>query len=119
VAQKDETTYDFPKDLIEAQDELDEVRGELKPLLKKQPWSLEPLPAWTTHDGAWRASSRPDSPGWDPADQQRIAALRARELELVTLILCHSFWEGVDGYDRTAARDKLKHHRRQTKTAAA
>ncbi|MEU9372015.1 hypothetical protein AB0D71_46940 [Streptomyces avermitilis] len=27
---KDETTYDFPKDLIEAQDEIDAVRGELK-----------------------------------------------------------------------------------------
>jgi hypothetical protein len=36
VAQKnDETTYDFPKDLIKAQNELDEVRGELQALLKK------------------------------------------------------------------------------------
>ncbi|MFD3622428.1 hypothetical protein ACFWWT_46245 [Streptomyces sp. NPDC058676] len=37
MAQKDETTYDFPKDFIKAQDELEEVRGELKILLKKQP----------------------------------------------------------------------------------
>ncbi|MFJ9589696.1 hypothetical protein [Streptomyces acidicola] len=81
MAQKDETTYDFPKDLIKAQDELEEVRGELKILLKKQSWSVEPLAAWTTHENHWRASSRPDSPGWDPADQLRIGTLRKRELE--------------------------------------
>jgi hypothetical protein len=31
-------------------------------LLKAQPWSVEPLPAWTTPENARRTSSRPDSP---------------------------------------------------------
>lgn len=64
------------KDLIDAQDEIDTVRGELRILLTKQPWSVESLPPWTAHKNAWRASSRPDSPGWDSADQQRIGDLR-------------------------------------------
>ncbi|WP_241266703.1 hypothetical protein [Streptomyces scabichelini] len=69
MAQK-EKTYDFPKMLIEVQDELDEVRRELQTLLKQQPWSVEPMPAWSTHENAWRPASRPESPGWDPADQE-------------------------------------------------
>jgi hypothetical protein len=93
VAPKDETTYDFPTDLTEGQDELDEVRGELQDLLRKQPWPVEPLPAWTTHETYWRASSRPESPGWDSADQERIDRLRARELELAALIVSHPFLE--------------------------
>ncbi|MFC9679021.1 hypothetical protein [Streptomyces sp. NPDC056948] len=116
---KDETTYDFPMDLIKAQDELDAVRGELKKLLEEQPWSVEPLPAWTTHETCWRPSSRPASPGWDPTDQQRIGTLRARELEIVTLILNHSFWQGIEGYGRTAARNQLKHHRERTLETSA
>ncbi|MGP4091563.1 hypothetical protein [Streptomyces sp. KR55] len=115
---KDETVYDFPKDLIEAQDELDEVRGELKKLPKKQPWSVEPLPAWTTHENAWRTSSRPDSPGWDSVDQQRIGTLRAREVELAALIVGHSFWKGIAAEERTPARDQLKHHRERTTVVA-
>jgi hypothetical protein len=115
---KDETTYDFPKDLIAAQVELDAVRDELTILLNKQPWSVEPLPAWTTHESAWRAFSRPDSPGWDPADQQRIGKLRAREVELAALLVCHRFWLEFAGPERTAARDYLKHHR-EAKAAAA
>jgi hypothetical protein len=116
---RDETTYDFPKDLIEAQDDLDEVRGELRELLKKQPWSVEPLPAWTTHENAWRASSRPDSPGWDSADQQRIGTLRAREVELAALIVGHAFWKDIAAEERTSAPDQLKHHRERTTPVAA
>ncbi|MET7853778.1 hypothetical protein ABZT48_37580 [Streptomyces avermitilis] len=116
---EDETVYDFPKSLLEAQDELDEVRGELRKLLKKQPWSVEPLPAWTTHENAWRASSHPDSPGWDSADQQRIGKLRAREVELAPLITGHSFWKDIAPEERTPARDQLKHHRERTTAVAA
>ncbi|MFJ8511058.1 hypothetical protein [Streptomyces avermitilis] len=116
---KDETVYDFPKALLEAQDELDEVRGELRKLLKKQPWSVEPLPAWTTHENAWRASSHPDSPGWDSADQHRIGKLRAREVELAPLFTGHSFWKDIAPEERTPARDHLKHHRERRTAVAA
>jgi hypothetical protein len=119
VAQKnDEKTYAFPKGLIAAQAELNDVRGELNSLLKKQPWSVEPLAAWTTHENHWRPSSRPESPGWDPADHERIDRLRARELELAALIISHGFWKEIDAEDRTEARTKLKHHRPPEKAAA-
>ncbi|WP_307129180.1 hypothetical protein [Streptomyces aurantiacus] len=92
-----EKVYDSPEMLIEAQAELDEVRSDLKTLLKTQSWSVEPMPAWTTHENAWRRASRPESPGWDPADHERIAGLRARESELVTVIVCHRFWSVSGG----------------------
>ncbi|WP_405467182.1 hypothetical protein [Streptomyces canus] len=119
MAQKDETTYDFPKDLLEAQGELEEVRGELKILLKRQPWSVEPLAAWTAHENHWRPSSRPDSPGWDPEDQQRIGTLRTRELELAALIVGHPFWKEIAAEERADARTKLKHRRQSTEKATA
>ncbi|MFE9769452.1 hypothetical protein ACFYPC_33870 [Streptomyces sp. NPDC005808] len=110
MALKDKTTYDFPQMLIEAQAELDAVRSELQTLLKRQPWSVEPLPAWTTHENAWRPASWPESPGWNPEDQERIGRLRAREGELVTVIVCHRFWSGIMPEERTEARTQLKHH---------
>ncbi|MDW4910432.1 hypothetical protein RB628_35175 [Streptomyces sp. ADMS] len=120
MAQKnDEKTYPFPKGLIDAQVELNEVRGELNPLFKKQPWSVEPLAAWTTHENHWRPSSRPESPGWDPADHERIGRLRARELELAALIVNHPFWKEIAAEERAEARTKLKHHRQPTEKAAA
>lgn len=110
VAQKDKKTYDFPSDLIEAQAEIFAVRSELHDLLQRQPWSAEPLPAWTTHENAWRPASRPDSPGWDPADRERIERLRVREAELVTLLVGHRFWTEVAPDELTEARSQLKHH---------
>ncbi|UXX97375.1 hypothetical protein N7U49_47040 [Streptomyces sp. AD2-2] len=62
----DKKTYDFPGDLLEAQSEINVLRSELRGLLKRQPWSAEPLPAWTTHENAWRLASRPDSPAGTP-----------------------------------------------------
>ncbi|MEU9473937.1 hypothetical protein AB0D78_47015 [Streptomyces avermitilis] len=43
---KDETTYGFPKDLIEDQDEIDAVRGELK--IQSASWSCATwsAPSW-------------------------------------------------------------------------
>jgi hypothetical protein len=120
VAQKDETTYDFPKDLLKAQGELEEVRGELKILLKRQPCSVEPLaprgrPTRTT--GARLPALIP--PGWDPADQQRIGTLRTRELELAALIVGHPFWEEIAAEERADARTKLKHRRQSTEKSTA
>lgn len=115
----EQTRYDFPEALIKAQDELDEVRGALQGLLKQQPWSAEPLPAWTAHENAWRQSSRPESPGWNPGDRTEIVRLRAREMELVLLIVGHTFWEGVAPVERTTARDQLRHYREREAARAA
>jgi hypothetical protein len=104
-------TYDFPEALRAAQDELDQVWGDLHRLLKRQPWSVEPLPAWNSHENSWRPASRPDSPGWEAADQQESGALRAREADLAALIVCHAFWETVAPAERSTARSQLKHHR--------
>lgn len=79
-----EATYEFPPMLIDAQNELDQVRADLRTLFKKVPWSVEPMDAWETHENAWRPASRPAPPGWDPEDAAAIARLRARELELCT-----------------------------------
>ncbi|MGW3632316.1 hypothetical protein ACWD7F_19485 [Streptomyces sp. NPDC005122] len=79
-------------------------------MLRRQPWSVEPLPAWSTHDNSWRPESRPDSLGWDAGDQEEHRALRAREAELATLIVGHAFWETVDPAERSTARSQLKHH---------
>ncbi|MET7989117.1 MULTISPECIES: hypothetical protein [unclassified Streptomyces] len=38
-------SYDFPHDLIDAQDELRQVRAELQTLYQRVPWSAEPLGA--------------------------------------------------------------------------
>ncbi|WP_329375077.1 hypothetical protein [Streptomyces sp. NBC_01483] len=68
--------------LIDAQNELAQLRCGLRVLFEKVPWSVEPMDAWETHENAWRPASRPASPGWDPEDAAEIARLRARELEL-------------------------------------
>ncbi|MER6442892.1 hypothetical protein ABT275_42320 [Streptomyces sp. NPDC001185] len=104
-------TYDFPDDLRAAQDELDQVRGDLQRLLKRQPWSVEPLPSWNSPENSWRSASRPDSPGWTPEDQVMHAQLRVREAELAALIVCHAFWETIEPAERSSARSQLKHHR--------
>ena len=88
-------------------------------LLKKQPWSVEPLAAWTTHENHVRPSSRPDSPDWDRADQLRIGTLRTRELELAALIVGHPFREEIAAEERANARSKLKHGRQPTKKSTA
>jgi hypothetical protein len=99
--------------------ELDAVRRELQTLLKEQPWSAELLPSWTTHENAWRPASRPESPGWDPADQESIGRLRAREVELVTVIVCHRFWLNIDPAERATALSALKHHHEQPQEGLA
>ena len=106
-------SYDFPQDLIDAQDELRQVRADLQALFQKVPWSAEPLDAWERHETAWRAASRPASPGWDPQDAAEVARLRAREVELAGVIVTHAFWSEVSPTEVPAARDALKHHGEQ------
>ncbi|SOE19269.1 hypothetical protein SAMN05442782_0237 [Streptomyces sp. OK228] len=42
----------FPPMLIDAQNELDQVRVDLRALFEKVPWSVEPMDAWETHENA-------------------------------------------------------------------
>ncbi|WP_328980627.1 hypothetical protein [Streptomyces canus] len=108
-------SYDFPQDLTEAQDELRQVRADLQTLYRRVPWSVEPLDAWETHENAWRPSSRPTSPGWEPQDAAEIARLRAREVELATAIVTHAYWSLFASGDVLAA----KHHHEQQMAAAS
>lgn len=103
-------SYDFPQDLIDAQDELRQVRADLQALFQKVPWSAEPLDAWERHENAWRPASRPASPGWSPDDAAEVARLRAREVELAGVIVTHTHWSEVSPAEILAARDALKHH---------
>ncbi|MFE0107072.1 hypothetical protein [Streptomyces sp. NPDC059009] len=112
-------TYDFPQRLTEAQDELDQVRAELQPLLQRLPWSVEPMDSWESHDNAWRKVSRPVSPGWDEGDRETVDRLRAREVKLAELIVTHPWWDELPRDTVPSARDALKHHREQPQEAGA
>ncbi|WSD92010.1 hypothetical protein OG925_01375 [Streptomyces canus] len=85
-----------------------QVRAELQALYQRVPWSAEPLDAWETHENAWRPSSRPASPGWDPQDATEIVRLRKRELELSGTIVTHPYWSEFAWGDVLAARTALK-----------
>ncbi|MFJ8510804.1 hypothetical protein [Streptomyces avermitilis] len=112
-------SYDFPQDLTDAQDELRQVRADLQWVYQRVPWSAEPLDAWETHESARRESSRPASPGWGPQDAAEIAWLRAREVELATVIVTHAYWSRLAPADVLAARDALKHHHEQMAGASS
>ncbi|MGA4848626.1 hypothetical protein ACOBQB_21100 [Streptomyces sp. G5(2025)] len=98
----------FPSDLLAAQEELHQVRSELLALLKRLPWSVEPLDGFSD-TGGWRSIERPASPGWTPDEQAEVEKLRARERELAVLVTCHRYWEQLSGPDAVTARARLKH----------
>lgn len=102
------TTYDFPSDLLAGQEELHQVRAELSALLKRLPWSVEPLDGFSDDTG-WRRVERPASPGWSEDEQAEVEKLRQRERELAVFVTTHRYWSGVTGPDRVAARTELKH----------
>ncbi|MEV7283732.1 hypothetical protein AB0O01_04050 [Streptomyces sp. NPDC093252] len=102
------TTYDFPSDLLAGQEELHQVRAELSALLKRLPWSVEPLDGFSDDNG-WRRVERPASPGWTPDDQAEIDKLRRREHELAVFVTTHRYWSAFTGPDQVNARMHLKH----------
>ncbi|MEU9471235.1 nucleic acid-binding protein [Streptomyces avermitilis] len=104
------TTYDFPGDLIAAQQELNQVRADLTALYKRLPYSVEPMEGWQRPEGYWLTTSRayPDSPGWSEQEQQEVAALRERERDLTAAIVTHAFWNDVARPERLDARSQLK-----------
>jgi hypothetical protein len=109
-------TYDFPSDLLAGQEELHQVRAELLALLKRLPWSVEPLDGFSDDKG-WRQIERPASPGWTPDEQAEVEKLRERERELAVFVSCHRFWAEVAPEERVAARSLLKHARETTEEA--
>ena len=102
------TTYDFPSDLLAGQEELHQVRAELSALLKRLPWSVEPLDGFSDVNG-WRKVERPASPGWTADEQAEVEKLRRREHELAVFVSGHRFWAEVAGGERVTARMRLKH----------
>ncbi|MEY7980861.1 hypothetical protein AB8O53_31670 [Streptomyces pilosus] len=101
-------TYDFPSDLLAGQEELHQVRAELSALLKRLPWSVEPLDGFSDDNG-WRRIERPASPGWTEDEQAEVEKLRRREHELAVFVSGHRYWDTVGGSDRVTARSRLKH----------
>ncbi|MER6009475.1 hypothetical protein [Streptomyces bluensis] len=108
-------TYDFPSDLLAGQEELHQVRAELLALLKRLPWSVEPLDGFSDDHG-WRRIERPASPGWTADEQAEVEKLRERERELAVFVTCHRFWAEVDTQHKVDARMRLKHAHETTKT---
>jgi hypothetical protein len=104
------TTYDFPSDLLAGQEELHQVRAELLALLKRLPWSVEPLDGFSDDHG-WRKVERPASPGWTADEQAEVEKLRERERELTVFVTCHRFWAEVAAAEKVDARMSLKHVR--------
>ncbi|MFF0226622.1 hypothetical protein [Streptomyces sp. NPDC004629] len=101
-------TYDFPSDLLAGQEELHQVRAELSALLKRLPWSVEPLDGFSDDQG-WRKVERPASPGWTDDEQAEVEKLRQREHELAVFVSTHRFWAEVVAAERVDARMGLKH----------
>lgn len=106
------TTYEFPSDLLAGQEELHQVRAELSALLKRLPWSVEPMDGFSDDTG-WRKVERPASPGWTADEQAEVEKLRRREHKLAVFITTHRFWAEVAAADRMDARSRLKHAHEQ------
>ncbi|GGS02603.1 MULTISPECIES: hypothetical protein [Streptomyces] len=102
------TTYEFPSDLLAGQEELHQVRAELSALLKRLPWSVEPMDGFSDDNG-WRKVERPASPGWTEDEQAQVEKLRRREHELAVFVSTHRFWTEVPAAERMDARTCLKH----------
>ncbi|MFF4754023.1 hypothetical protein ACWD5R_21275 [Streptomyces sp. NPDC002514] len=106
------TTYDFPSDLLAGQEELHQVRAELSALLKRLPWSVEPLDGFSD-DQSWRKVERAASPGWTDDEQAEVEKLRQREHELAVFVSTHRFWAEIAAAERVDARMGLKHAHEQ------
>lgn len=101
-------THDFPSDLLAGQEELHQVRAELLALLKRLPWSVEPLDGFTDTHG-WRKTERPASPGWTRDEQAQVEQLRERERALAVFVSGHGYWSHLPAPDRVDARMRLRH----------
>ncbi|MEU4898240.1 hypothetical protein AB0B12_38035 [Streptomyces sp. NPDC044780] len=100
--------YDFPEDLLTAQEELHRVAHALNMLYGRLPWSVEPHPGFSDPD-IWRPRQRPATEGWPEEDQAEVQRLRDRQRELTITVATHLFWQTLEGPERVTARMVLKH----------
>ncbi|MFE2189153.1 hypothetical protein [Streptomyces sp. NPDC059455] len=96
--------YDFPPDLLAAQEELHQVAAALTALLEGLPWSVEPHPGFSDPD-IWRPRQRPATDGWTEEDQKEVQ----RQRELTITVVTHAFWVNFEGPDLVTARTQLEH----------
>ncbi|MEU5431434.1 hypothetical protein AB0H73_38330 [Streptomyces olivoreticuli] len=101
--------FDFPDDLVAAQQQFQQVTADLSALLKELPWSVDPHPGYPAREGSRFPSERPATEGWTPEQREKAAGLRARQRELAAVLTTHPYWgtEAVSG-DVVAARMALK-----------
>jgi len=87
------------------------VQAERDAFAQTLPWSVELLSGWTADKKLHsdHVPETPDSPGCTPVQAGRLAAYRARILELTTQVLTHPYWATLPGPDRVEARTALKH----------
>ncbi|MFF5717940.1 hypothetical protein [Streptomyces buecherae] len=111
-------TFEFPRDLLAAQEELHQVRARLLALYERLPWSVEPAPGFRDQE-LWRPRERPDSPGWSEQERTEVAELRERELALATTVSQHPFWTTLSGPRVPAGRMALKHAHEQPASESA
>ncbi|WP_329041537.1 hypothetical protein OHT61_26005 [Streptomyces sp. NBC_00178] len=94
-------SYAFPQDLLDAQAALDEVQAEHDLFAQVLPWSADAMPGHRPEQDA--------RPGYTPEQAERLAAYRARILDLTTQVITHPYWESLPGPDRVEARTVLRH----------
>ncbi|MGW9238143.1 hypothetical protein ACWGRL_05305 [[Kitasatospora] papulosa] len=112
--------YTFPQDLLDHQAALTAAQAERDAFAQTLPWSAEPMPGWEAPKQL-HSDYRPHkeaSPGYTTEQAQHLAQLRARILELTTLVVTHPYWATLDGPDRVQARTALKHVHEPADTGA-
>ncbi|KAB7832516.1 hypothetical protein [Streptomyces mobaraensis] len=113
---------EFPDQLLADQRALDQAREELSALAAPLPWSVEPMPGWSSdpdRDRGYR-SERPDSPGWTPEQLQAVTALRRRVLELSIAVSTHPYWASVtEGVVEARMALKRRAHEKKEEAEAA
>ncbi|MET9470809.1 MULTISPECIES: hypothetical protein [unclassified Streptomyces] len=111
-------TYDFPQDLRDAQLALHETRAQYEQYARTLPWSAEPMPGWESEKQPYTSfrSGKTDSPGYTDEQAAEIARLKARILELGTIVSTHPFWSSVES-GVVDARMALKHVHKQSAEA--
>ncbi|NEC17929.1 hypothetical protein [Streptomyces parvus] len=108
---KNETTFPFPADLLDAQEALHQARHAVEEYARTLPWSAEPMAGWDSEKqlhSSYR-SSKADSPGYTDEQRTEMARLRAEVLRLSEVVYVHPFWATVEAGKVVEARMRLKH----------
>lgn len=108
---KNETVFDFPADLLDAQVALHQARHAAEEYARTLSWSAEPMTGWETDKqlhSSYR-SSKADSPGYTDEQRTEVARLRADVLCLSGVVSTHPFWATLDRSVVVSARMRLKH----------